>query len=264
MRCVCKHNVWHSSHWKKLCKKIPMPERISLVFAPEYCSSSQHILEQYLLENLQRILFALFRHLQEHNDHSIQWQEVSYLEHEEDWKKRQIKEALCINAMDSKETMNLEKGFEIYPCWNELNSHIQNIAQKKESRITKFSGVLNFRNFVFSKWQLVKLCQYQECLRDPWWRHHCRVETSRLNNYGNKTAYFNTHHYIWLWHDHYKSVLLLAHCVLLPAHTALRNRRFSLHILRQWSPEQFFWNELEAQTMPDKHLKEANLWHVKK
>ena len=86
-----------------------MPERISLVFAPEYCSSSQHILEQYLLENLQRILFALFRHLQEHNDHSIQWQEVSYLEHEEDWKKRQIKEALCINAMDSKETVNLEK-----------------------------------------------------------------------------------------------------------------------------------------------------------
>ena len=46
-------------------------------------------------------------HLQEHNDHYIQWQEVFYLEHEKDWKKRKIKEALYINAMDSKEIMNL-------------------------------------------------------------------------------------------------------------------------------------------------------------
>ena len=53
------------------------------------------------------------------------------LEHEEDWKKRKIKEALYINAMDSKEIMNLEKGFEINPCWNEFNPHIRNIAQKK-------------------------------------------------------------------------------------------------------------------------------------
>ena len=61
----------------------------------------------------------------------IQWQEVSCLEHEEDWKKRKIKEALFINAMDSKEIMNLEKGFEINPCWNEFNPHIRTIAQKK-------------------------------------------------------------------------------------------------------------------------------------
>ena len=74
---------------------------------------------------------AIFMHLQAHNDHSIQWQEVSYLENEEDWKKRKIKEALYINAMDSKEIMNLEKGFEINPCWNEFNPHIRNIAQKK-------------------------------------------------------------------------------------------------------------------------------------
>ena len=74
---------------------------------------------------------AIFMHLQEHKDHYIQWQEVSYLEHEEDWKKRKIKEALFINAMDSKEIMNLEKGFEINPCWNEFNPHIRYIAQKK-------------------------------------------------------------------------------------------------------------------------------------
>jgi len=74
---------------------------------------------------------AIFMHLQEHKDHYIQWQQVSYLEHEEDWKKRKIKEALYINAMDSKEIMNLEKGFEINPYWNEFNPHIRNIAQKK-------------------------------------------------------------------------------------------------------------------------------------
>ena len=74
---------------------------------------------------------AIFMHLQEHKDHYIQWQQISYLEHEEDWKKRKIKEALYINAMDSKESMNLEKGFEINPCWNKFNPHIRNIAQKK-------------------------------------------------------------------------------------------------------------------------------------
>ena len=63
--------------------------------------------------------------------HYIQWQEVSYLKHEEDWKKSKIKEALYIDAMDSKEILNLDKGFEINHCWNEFNLHIRNIAQKK-------------------------------------------------------------------------------------------------------------------------------------
>ena len=83
-------------------------------------------------------------HLQEHKDHYIQWQEVSYLEHEEDWKKRKIKEALCINAMDSKEIMNLEKGFEINPCWT-LTSEI--LLRKKESRKPKFSSACIFLKF---------------------------------------------------------------------------------------------------------------------
>ena len=78
-------------------------------------------------------------HLQEHNDHSIQWQEVSYLEHEEDWKKRKIKEALYINAMDSKEIMNLDKGFEINPCWNEFNPHIQNKYCSEKRKVVHLS-----------------------------------------------------------------------------------------------------------------------------
>jgi len=74
---------------------------------------------------------AIFMHLQQHNSHSIKWQEVSYLEREEDWKKRKIKEALYINAMNPKELMNLEKGFEINQCWSEFNPQIRNIALKK-------------------------------------------------------------------------------------------------------------------------------------
>ena len=55
-----------------------------------------------------------------------------YLENEEDWKKRKIKEVLIINAMDPKQIMNLEKGMEINQCWNKFNPNIQNIVQKKE------------------------------------------------------------------------------------------------------------------------------------
>ena len=70
-------------------------------------------------------------HLHQHNSHSIKWQEVSYLDREEDWEKRKIKEALFINAMDPKEMMNFETGFEINQCWNEFNPQIRNNDFKK-------------------------------------------------------------------------------------------------------------------------------------
>ena len=74
-------------------------------------------------------------HLQAHNDpsmSSIQWQAVSYLKLEENWKNRKIKETLSLNLMDPKEIMNLQQGFEIYQRWKEFNPHIRNIAQKEE------------------------------------------------------------------------------------------------------------------------------------
>ena len=74
---------------------------------------------------------AILKHLQEHNDHSIQWKEVFCLEHKEDWKKRKNKEARYFKAMDSKEIMNREKGFEINYRWNEFDPHIRSIAQNK-------------------------------------------------------------------------------------------------------------------------------------
>ena len=70
-------------------------------------------------------------HIQEHNDYPIQWQEVSYLEYEEDWKERKIQEALHNNAMDSKEITNLERGFEMYHFWNKLNPTSKTLLKKK-------------------------------------------------------------------------------------------------------------------------------------
>ena len=70
-------------------------------------------------------------HLQEYTNHSIGWQEVTYLDHEEDWRKRKIKEAFFINAMDPKKIMNLEKGFEVNQCWNEFNPQVREIALRK-------------------------------------------------------------------------------------------------------------------------------------
>ena len=98
-------------------------------------------------------------HLQEHNDHSVQWQEVFYLEHEEDWKKRKVKEEIYINVMDSKEIMNLEKGFESNPCWNEFNPHIQNIAQKKRKIVN-----LNFPVHAFFEILYIQTGSEQSCV----------------------------------------------------------------------------------------------------
>ena len=63
---------------------------------------------------------------------------------------KKIKEALCINAMNPKELMNLEKGFEINQCWNEFNPQIRNIALKKEGNKTEFSRAYAFQKFAFS------------------------------------------------------------------------------------------------------------------
>ena len=66
------------------------------------------------------------------NTHSIRWLAVAYFENEEDWKKRKIKEALIINAMDSKQRTNLENGLENNQYWNKFNPNSKKIVRKKE------------------------------------------------------------------------------------------------------------------------------------
>ena len=49
--------------------------------------------------------------------------------------RRKIKESIYINAMDPSQKptqiMNLEKGKEVSPCWNEFNSVIKKVVMKK-------------------------------------------------------------------------------------------------------------------------------------
>ena len=57
------------------------------------------------------------------------------------WRRRKIKEAVYINAINLTESMvqqgilNLEKGSEFDPIWSGFNQDIRNIVQKK----TKFA-----------------------------------------------------------------------------------------------------------------------------
>ena len=54
---------------------------------------------------------------------------------ESNWSRHNIKNSMYINAMDPSQKptqiMNLEKGKEVNPCWNEFNSVIKKIVMKK-------------------------------------------------------------------------------------------------------------------------------------
>ena len=53
------------------------------------------------------------------------------MDKEKNWKGRKIKEAIYINAivptnlMNKEKLMNLEKGYELDPIWNELNPSVR-------------------------------------------------------------------------------------------------------------------------------------------
>jgi hypothetical protein len=59
---------------------------------------------------------------------------------EDHWKGLKLKEALYINALNPSTTtnpskiMNLDKGFELDPIWNEFNSIFRNYIREKVER----------------------------------------------------------------------------------------------------------------------------------
>ena len=76
-----------------------------------------------------------------HNqDHEINWEKIIFLDKEDHWKGRKLKEALYINALNPSTTtnaskiMNLEKGFELDPIWNEFNSIFRSYIREKVER----------------------------------------------------------------------------------------------------------------------------------
>ena len=74
---------------------------------------------------------ALYDHVKNNEGHKINWGKICFLDKEKNWKGRKIKEAIYINAivptnlMDKEKLMNLEKGYELDPIWNELNPSIR-------------------------------------------------------------------------------------------------------------------------------------------
>jgi hypothetical protein len=78
---------------------------------------------------------GIYQHLKAHREHQIDWDKVSYLDNEGNWRARKISESFFINAIDptNKLTMlmNLEKGREVDPCWMVFNSELRKIASKK-------------------------------------------------------------------------------------------------------------------------------------
>jgi hypothetical protein len=80
---------------------------------------------------------GFYCHIRENKGHKINWDKALYLDYEKNWKRRKIKEAIYINAinptttMSKKEMLNLEKGYELDAVWSEFNEvHRQGIAKK--------------------------------------------------------------------------------------------------------------------------------------
>ena len=68
---------------------------------------------------------------------SVIHEKLIFLDHEKHWKRRKIKEAIYINAinptktMDKEAIMNLEKCYDLDPIWSEFNKvHRQALAKK--------------------------------------------------------------------------------------------------------------------------------------
>ena len=80
---------------------------------------------------------GLYAHLKENKGHKINWEGFVYLDSERNWKRRKIKEALYINAVNPAEAMgsnkilNLEKGYDLDPVWSGFNEEYRNIIAKK-------------------------------------------------------------------------------------------------------------------------------------
>ena len=72
---------------------------------------------------------GIYQHLKANRRHKIDWEDASFLDKEEHWHTRKLKESLYINAMNPakeiSEVMNLDKGYALNQCWDEFLSEIR-------------------------------------------------------------------------------------------------------------------------------------------
>ena len=80
---------------------------------------------------------GFFNHIKENPGHKIDWDKVVFLDYEKNWKRRKIKEAVYINAinpmneMDRKRILNLEQGYVLDEIWSEFNEVLRRSTKKK-------------------------------------------------------------------------------------------------------------------------------------
>ena len=84
-----------------------------------------------------KVTHGFFNHIKENPGHKIDWDKVVILGYEKNWKRRTIKEAVYINAinptneMDRKRILNLEKGYILDEIWSEFNE-VHRCSTKKK------------------------------------------------------------------------------------------------------------------------------------
>jgi len=87
---------------------------------------------------------GISKHLWNNHEDKLNWEKITFLDTEDNWKGSNMNEALYINAlnptvtMDQRRVMNLEKGFELDAIWSEFNSVFRNSIKEKVDKYIYF------------------------------------------------------------------------------------------------------------------------------
>ena len=99
-----------------------------------YCDRrSQH---QRDIKN-KKVTNGFYSHMKKNGGHQIEWGRCVFLDEEKNWRRRKIKEAIYINAINPTESMvhqdilNLEKGYDFDPIWGGFNQDFRGIIEKR-------------------------------------------------------------------------------------------------------------------------------------
>ena len=99
-----------------------------------YCDRrSQH---QRDIKN-KKVTNGFYSHMKKSGGHQIEWGKCVFLDKEKNWRRRKIKEAIYINAINPTESMvhqdilNLEKGYDFDPIWGGFNQDFRGIIEKR-------------------------------------------------------------------------------------------------------------------------------------
>jgi len=80
---------------------------------------------------------GFYSHMKKNKGHQIEWGKCVFLDKEKNWRRRKIKEAIYINAINPTESMvhqdilNLEKGYDFDPIWGGFNQEFRVIIDKR-------------------------------------------------------------------------------------------------------------------------------------